>query len=73
MALRGRTEREGQDAFWGRERPKRVWVRGGRKTMAEGGGKGRATHLLSCLIFFFSASVSLSFLTGAFLMGMVVG
>ena len=39
--------------------------------MAEGGGKRRATHLLSCLIFFFSASVSLSFLTGAFLMGMV--
>jgi hypothetical protein len=41
--------------------------------MAEGGGKRRATHLLSCLIFFFSASVSLSFLTGAVLMGMVVG
>ena len=58
---------------FGRGNGQSAWVRSGRKTMAEVGGKRRATHLLSCLIFFFSASVSLSFLTGAVLMGMVVG
>ena len=72
MALRGRTERGRSGRVLGEGTAKARWFGGGEKRWRKE-GKRRATHLLSCLIFFFSASVSLSFLTGAFLMGMVVG